>query len=306
MNYFVVYSDKKYVKEAENLFGFLEKHSKYQIIYVTLDFYYTSSFANVIPVTYNTQAVINSKTESEPDYLGRDRPVPFLFIKAAVCQFVIKLFENANFCYLDSDIIPLKNIDSLFDKFDLLENYPLFALHSWDYLIWNNMGVDKNHEKNLFDYLGYDSALRHDGRYVQSCVFLFNKKCQEFLKEWALVCNDERVAHNYKKYAPAHDESIANVLLWGNKYYKDLGTIHIDIPLSKGKCQDLTEFFNLIKNHDHQHAGNHAHRGRPQDQFYYDEFTRIPSKSNFDDIKCFHGKLNEKNTNSLQQYFNET
>jgi len=298
MNYFVVYSDKKYVKDAEKLFGFLEKHSKYQIIYVTLDFYYKSSFANVVPVTYNT----NEGADTE-EY-GRN--ISFLFMKAAICRFVVKLFENANFCYLDSDIIPLKNIDSIFNKFDFLENYPLFALHSWDYLIWNDMGVDKNHEKNLFDYLGYDSALRHDGRYVQGCVLLFNERCQAFLKEWALVCNDEHVTHNYKKYAPAHDESIANVLLWGNKYYKDLGTIHIDIPVSEGKRHDLTEFFNLIKNHNHQREGNHAYRGRPQDQFYYDEFTRIPSKSNFDDIKCLHGKLNEKNMNLVQQYFKET
>ncbi len=299
MNYFVVYSDKKYVKEAEKLFYFLEKHSCHQVIYVTLDFYYKPPFANVIPVTYNTNVSVDSTIE-----YGRN--LPFLFVKPAICQFVLSLFEEANFCYLDSDIIPLKNIDSIFNKFDFLENYPLFALHSWDYLIWNNMGVDKNHEKNLFDYLGYDSALRHDGRYIQTCLFLFNEKCQLFLKKWVEVCNDEYITKKYKKYAPAHDESIANVLLWGNKYYKDLGTIHIDIPLSKGKCQDLTEFFNLIKNHDHQHAGNHAHRGRPQDQFYYDEFTRIPSKSNFDDIKCLHGKLNEKNMNLVQQYFNET
>ena len=299
MNYFVVYSDKKYVREAEKLFGFLEKHSQYKIIYVTLDFQYTSAFTNVIPVVYDTATGADRTVE-----YGRN--VSHLFIKATICRLALQLFKDANFCYLDSDIIPLKNIDSIFNKFDFLENYPLFALHSWDYLIWNNMGVDKNHEKNLFDYLGYDSALRHDGRYVQGCVFLFNKKCQEFLKEWGLVCNDEHVTHNYKKYAPAHDESIANVLLWGNKYYKDLGTIHIDIPVSEGKRDDLTEFFNLIKNHNHQRGGNHAYRGRPQDQFYYDEFTRIPSKSNFDNIRCLHGKLNEKNMNLVQQYFNET
>lgn len=298
MNYFVAYSDKKYLKEAEKLFSFLEKHSQYKIIYVTLDFHYTSPFANVVPVTYNT----NEGSERTEEY-GRN--ISFLFMKAAICRLVVKLFENANFCYLDSDIIPLKNIDSIFNKFDFLENYPLFALHSWDYLIWNDMGVDKNHEKNLFDYLGYDSALRHDGRYVQGCVLLFNERCQAFLKEWALVCNDEHVTHNYKKYAPAHDESVANVLLWGSKYYKDLGTIHIDIPPC-AEHHDLTEFFNLIKNHDHQSAGNYADRGRPQDQFYYDEFTRIPSKSNFDNIKCLHGKLNEKNMNLVQQYFNET
>ena len=66
------------------------------------------------------------------------------------------------------------------------------------------------------------------------------------------------------------------------------------------------ELFNLIKNHDHQREGNHVYRGRPQDQFYYDEFTRIPSKSNFDNIKCLHGKLNDKNMRLLHQYLDES
>ncbi len=167
MNYFVVYSDKKYVKEAEKLFGFLEKHSQYKIIYVTLDFDYTSPFANVIPVTYDKATGADHAVE-----YGRN--VSHLFLKATICRLALQLFKDANFCYLDCDIIPLKNIDSIFNKFDFLENYPLFALHSWDYLVWNNMGVDKNHEKNLFDYLGYDSALRHDRRYVQGCVLIFN------------------------------------------------------------------------------------------------------------------------------------
>jgi len=296
MNYFVVYSDKKYVKDAEKLFSFLEEHSQYKIIYVTLDFDYTSPFAKVIPVAYDT----TTGAESAEEY-GKN--ISYMFMKPAICQFVLQLFGDASFCYLDSDIIPLKNIDSIFNKFDSLENYPLVALHSWDFIIFNDMAVDKNHEKNLFEYLGYDSALRHNTRYVQSCVLLFNKRCQVFLKEWFLACSDKHLINNYKKYAPLHDESIANVLLWGNQYYNDLGAIHIDMPTH---LEDLTDFFKLIKNHDHQSAGNHADRGRPQDQFYYDEFTRIPSKSNFDDIKCLHGKLNEKNTNLLQQYFNET
>jgi len=286
MNYFVVHSDKKYAKNAEKLFYFLEKHSCHQVIYVTLDFYYKSPFANVIPVTYNTNVSVDSTIE-----YGRN--LPFMFVKPTICQFVLSLFEGANFCYLDSDIIPLPNIDSIFNKFNSLENYPLFAQHCWPGLLWNHMDVDEDHEQNLFTYLNYDKAGLRNGvlaeRYIQGCLFLFNEKCQLFLKKWVEVCNDEYITKNYKKYAPAHEESIANALLWANQYHKDLGAVHIDLPVSEDKRHDLTEFFNLI-------------RKPPQDEFFYDEFSRFPSRSNFDSIKCLHGKLDDKNMNLLKHY----
>jgi hypothetical protein len=63
-------------------------------------------------------------------------------------------------------------------------------------------------------------------RYRQTGYFLVNEDCADFLDEWYLMCNHPKVLEDFKKYAPYHEETIANILLWKKKILDGLPYIY--------------------------------------------------------------------------------
>lgn len=260
MNYYVTYLDQKYLQHAEKLFELLSKYSKYKILAYTIDFHYSSKFDNVIPIYFENK---------------NNTYIDNMFLKPILCKDLILKNTIDNFCYLDADILPFPNCDEIFEL-EKDNEYPLFARQCHDYIFFNNMNIDNNYEKNLFDYLNLNYSKRMDF-YRQGCIFLFNYKCNNIIIEWANLCNDKYLKKEYLNYCPAYDENIINVLLWDKNHNHHLGRIHIDLPNFNNK--NIFDFFyNLSDLKDDEHL--------------FDLFTRIPKKNDFGKIKFLHGKLN--------------
>lgn len=64
--------------------------------------------------------------------------------------------------------------------------------------------------------------------YRQTGYFVAGQWCKDFLDEWWWMCNNPKVVRNHKWYAPYHEETIANVLLWKNKQMAGLPYIYIN------------------------------------------------------------------------------
>jgi len=262
MNYYITYLDEKYLHHAEKLFELLNIYSTHKIIVFTINFNYESKFDNVIPIHH----AIRELTFVEK-----------LFFKPNLIKKTLKLYPNDQFCFLDADIIPLPSCDDIFKNFQDV-NYPLFARQCHDWIIHSDPDVHPEYEKNLLECLDSD-ILKRTPFYRQACLFLFNYKCFDFVKEWAYLSNDINILNNYKYYAPIHDETLVNALLWKYEYHNHLGRVHIDLPNFENK--NIFEFLSLINK-------------PPENELLYSNFTRIPNTTDFAKIKFLHGKINDK------------
>jgi len=272
MNYYITYLDKNYLQHAEKLFEILNTYSKHKIIVFTINFNYESKFDNVISIHHETKELTF---------------VEKLFFKPTLIKRTLKLYPNDQFCFVDADIIPLPNCDDVFKSFQDV-NYPLFARQCHDYVNIHN--THPKFEKNMLKHLGLDTSER-TAFYRQACLFLFNYKCFNFVKEWFSLSSDVHILNNYKYYAAAYDETLANALLWKSKYHNHLGRVHIDLPNFKNK--NIFEFLSLIN--------------RPiENELLYDDFTRIPNADDFVKIKFLHGKVDDKQFDIFKAFLKYT
>lgn len=113
--------------------------------------------------------------------------------------------------YVDSDSIATPFVDNIFDY--QIENYPLFTEGIYEIMILNGKA---DLEIPICDFLGlnYHQCRKQRRKYRQSGYFLYNSNCTEFLDEWAETCNHPTIKSDFKTYAPFHEETIANGLLW--------------------------------------------------------------------------------------------
>lgn len=271
MNYYITFCDEKYLIHAEKLFELINKYSKHKLIVFTINFKYESKFEKIIPICFENK---------ETSFIER------MFMKPFFCKKVLELFPNDTFCFLDADIIPLPNCDEIFDDHNI-EYFPLITRQCYDYIFFNNMDVDPEYERNLFAYLNLDRSKR-DSIYRQTCVFLFNNKCYDFIKKWCEICQDEHVLNYYKIYSPVYDETVANILIWGSNYTNYLGRVHIDMINREG--DNFVEFLSFLFKH-------------PKEEILYKDFCRIPSESEFHKVKFLHGKMDKKQFEFLKAFF---
>ena len=269
MNYYVTYLDENYLQHGEKLFELLNIHSKYKIIVFAINFNYESKFHNVIPIRYETKEL---------------KFVEKLFLKPNLIKKVLEIYPNDQFCFVDADIIPFPSCDDIFENFQDV-NYPLFARHCHDHVFIH--AAHPKYEANILKCLRSDVSKR-TSFYRQACVFLFNHKCFDFIENWVFLSKNIHILNNYKYYAPIHDETLANALLWKNEYNQFLGRVHIDFPNFANK--NIFEFISLIN--------------EPlENELLYDDFTRILSKNDFTKIKFLHGKINEKEFDIFRSFF---
>jgi len=274
MNYYITYLDENYLQHGEKLFEILSTYSKNKIIVFTINFNYESKFDNVIPIRHKTKELTF---------------VEKLFFKPTLIERALKLYPNDQFCFIDADVIPLPSCDDIFENIKDV-NYPLFARQCHDYILPGYSQVHPKYEKNILEYLGSDTSKR-TFFYRQACVFLFNYECFDFVKEWVSLSNDVNILNNHNYYAPIHDETLANALLWKNEYREYLERVHIDLPNFKNK--NIFEFLSLIN--------------RPtENELLYDNFTRIPNADDFVKIKFLHGKVDDKQFDIFKAFLKYT
>ena len=135
--------------------------------------------------------------------------------------------------YVDSDSVATKHIDSIFNYFPEKNPYPYFAEGIYDWMIIDGRGGADSRD-DLSTTLEYPACelFKVDQNvrdvYRQTGYFVAGQWCKDFLDEWWWMCNNPKVVRNHKWYAPYHEETIANVLLWKNKQMDGLPYIYIN------------------------------------------------------------------------------
>ena len=135
--------------------------------------------------------------------------------------------------YVDSDSIATPNVNDIFGYYDEQSSHPYFVEGVYAYFMSNGRGYvstkDELHKSlegpacKLFDV---DQSVREN--YRQTGYFVAGQHSVSFLDEWMWMCNHPEVLKNPQYYAPYHEETIANVLLWKHKITDSLPYCYIN------------------------------------------------------------------------------
>ena len=135
--------------------------------------------------------------------------------------------------YIDSDTVVTPYIDRIFDYMPSDSVHPYFTQGIYDYLFINGRGgvetrdeMHKSLEHPACELFGVDQLVR--SKYHQTGYFVAGQSCFDFLDEWEWMCNHPKVLSNPQYYAPYHEETIANVLLWKYNYTADLPYMYLN------------------------------------------------------------------------------
>jgi len=168
--------------------------------------------------------------------------------------------------FLDADGLIKENFDTLKEYFDTSEDYPLVGKGLFEYIMLYGKGdpaVGPCLEQPLMNKLGIKGRSMH---YCSTNVILFTSKMTPFLEEWKSLSRDADILKENLLYAPYHDETLINVLLWKKGAIKQLPVVHYNLIDST----KVDEFYTTDK------------RGHIDSEWQF-----IPD--NKDDIKYFHG-----------------
>jgi autotransporter strand-loop-strand O-heptosyltransferase len=140
--------------------------------------------------------------------------------------------------YVDADSVATKHIDRMFDFFPAKSSHPYFTEGIYEWMIINGRGgvesrdnMSTSLEHPACELFGVDQYIRE--RYRQTGYFVAGEWCQEFLDNWWWMCNHPSVVKNPQWYAPYHEETIANVLLWKHEAFDGLPYIYINGSLDR-------------------------------------------------------------------------
>ena len=135
--------------------------------------------------------------------------------------------------YVDSDSIATPNVNDIFGYYDEQSSHPYFVEGVYAYFMSNGRGYvstkDELHKSlegpacKLFDV---DQSVREN--YRQTGYFVAGQHSVSFLDEWMWMCNHPEVLKNPQYYAPYHEETLANVLLWKHKITDSLPYCYIN------------------------------------------------------------------------------
>ena len=269
---YVLYATSAYLETVTACVASLNKFSKIPVHVYTVNFHANIPGAKTIYWECDTDVNSNSA------YIDRlDSKIYRLLIQRIM--IVLDALSYANtVTYVDSDSVATPYVDSIFSYLPAESTHPYFVEGIYDYLQINGRGGAENKD-DLSTTLEHPACVLFDvdqkvrDRYRQTGYFVVNQHCIEFLNEWWWMCNHPEILKNPQYYAPYHEETIVNVLLWKKKIFDGLPYIYIN-----GGVDIVDRVFTKLKIN-----GQHV-----------ESWLKMPNKK--EHLLFFHG---EKNRNQM-------
>jgi len=228
---FVLYADESYLDLVDACCNSIRNHSDIPIFVYLLNSKAKINVKNTQTIEWQCD-VIHLKKRKE--YIDReDKQIYKLLIERP--KIVAHVLEHyvETVAYIDTDSIATDKINKIFDYFDKDSSYPYFAEGIYDYLHVNGRGgaetredMSTTLEAPACELFLINQYVRE--RYRQTGYFVAGKNCIDWLNEWAWMCQHPSIIRNNGWYAPFHEETIANVLLWKYNQHKGLPYCYIN------------------------------------------------------------------------------
>jgi autotransporter strand-loop-strand O-heptosyltransferase len=179
------------------------------------------------------------KDVSQEVYIDRDdsRIYNLLIQRPFIVKHALEHFANT-ICYVDSDSVATQYVDSIFDMYNTECGHPYFVEGIYDYLHSNGRGgadskedLSTTLEHPACELFNVNQYVRE--RYRQTGYFVAGKNTINFLDEWYWMCTHPIILKSPQIYAPYHEETIVNVLLWKYNIHQGLPYIYTNAGLDK-------------------------------------------------------------------------
>ena len=184
------------------------------------------------------------------------------------------LLNHANtIVYIDSDIVVTPYIDTVFDMYDVSTPHPYITEGVYEYLFINERGGATSREDfsttlehPACEYFGINQYVRQ--KYRTTNIYIASQASLPFIEEWEQMCNDPLIMKEHAWYAPYHEETLINILLWKYNYLKGLPYIYVN-----GGIEEM-DIINKL--------------GFTGEKQYIREWFTIPEKKEY--LLAFHGE----------------
>ena len=274
-----------------------EKMEKAYVLYANSSYYHTVSAAvksinqvSKLPVivyllndnrdvegaTITHKWTYTGSTIKQTDYIDRNdsRVYKLLIQRPSIVKHALNNYADT-IAYIDSDTVVTPYIDSIFSYFPNTSSNPYFVKGIYDYLFINRRGgvetkeeLHKSLEHPACELFGIDQSNRSS--YHQTGYFVASNLCMDFLDEWEWMCNHPKVLKNPQYYAPYHEETLANILLWHHGITEGLPYMYMN-------------YSKFVDTHDLPFTGETQ---------YLDEWVRLPAKK--EELLALHGEKRPK------------
>jgi autotransporter strand-loop-strand O-heptosyltransferase len=248
-NYFdIVYSCVKSIRTFSKLpilVYLLNSDKKVDIEDVTTIKWITNSFTDGNRYLNSTDNFYIDRTDENIYKLLIQRP---MIVKDALANYAKVV------AYVDSDSLATQYCDRIFDMYDASLNYPYFVEGIYEYLHINGRGgaetredMSTTLEHPACELFGVNQYIRQ--KYRQTGYFVAGQNTIDFLEEWYWMCTHPKILKDFQHYAPYHEETIANVLLWKYNRLDGLPYIYVNADNQKlNQIFDNNEFTGHPKN----------------------------------------------------------
>jgi autotransporter strand-loop-strand O-heptosyltransferase len=228
---YVLYADDSYFDLVDACCRSIRNFSTYPIYVYMLNSDNKVEVENTITIRWDCDVKNSVKRK---DYIDRaDKDIYKLLIERPKITKDALINYADTVAYIDTDSVASPYVDRIFDFYDYNSTCPYFVEGVYDYLHINGRGgadsrddLSTTLEHPACDLFGINQYVRE--RYRQTGYYVAGQKTIDFLDEWYWMCNHPKILANHEWYAPYHEETIMNVLLYKRLVFNGLPCIYVN------------------------------------------------------------------------------
>jgi len=227
---------QSYIDKIQLLVNYILKHSKYDIILCYSEGVVNFSNSRLTSIYMEIPYIIDFNIANHPP--AGVRNFYLMSFKQNACQLAIQFTSYDEFVYLDSDVLPTPNIDTMFDKWSVqCTNFPLLSKYPPNryFIEGRPLVLDK-----VLNILGISRTCES---VYSLCAgfFFFNRNCSPFIKTWTSLIQSKQYIDAFIKpdnfgnleMCQYTDEGAGNALMWFYGYKNYIGPM---VWTSRSEC----------------------------------------------------------------------
>lgn len=177
-------------------------------------------------------------------YIKRDKKDIYNILTERIAIIEDALINHADVVvYVDSDSIATEYIDRIFHMYHG-ESYVLATEGIYDWMFYNGRGACESRndmtgttEHYACQLFNVDQSVRKN--YRTTNLFIAGQSSLPFIAEWKQMSKHPEIINNRELYAPYHEETLLNVLLWKYNYVDGLPYLYMN-----GSVEEMNSYHN--------------------------------------------------------------